>query len=210
MQVWTYAIATDVGGAPNFEGFAATLAICKPPIRRKARIGDLVLAFNGKQAERGPGTVWDPNSVRWAGVVSETLSFAEYWSDPRFAGKRPGAARMPDNIYEPVGGVLVQAPNHVHDERHAANDVRGGNALIFAPAWYFGDTAPMLPEAFGLWMPVRARIGQRSTIVTEATAQAVIAWLNARPQAVPHPGEARIGCSPAKKTPRPAPVCVRC
>lgn len=48
MRVWTYAIATDVGGAPNFEGPAATLAICKPPIRRGAGIGDLVLAFNGR------------------------------------------------------------------------------------------------------------------------------------------------------------------
>lgn len=204
MRVWTYAIATDAGGAPNFEPPCATLAICKPPIRRKAEIGDLVLAFNGRDAERAAGARWEPNSVRWAGIVSEALPFARYWSDPRFAGKRTGWARMPDNIYELVDGVLTQVVNQVHDDGHVANDLRGENALVFTRAWYFGDSAPVLPEAFGLWMPVRARIGQRLTILADGTAQRVIAWLDDQPRAAPHFGPARGGCAPAKPSPRPA------
>lgn len=186
MKVWTYAIATDVGGAPNFEGPAATLAICKPPIRRAAAIGDLVLASNGREASLAPETRWEPNSVRWAGVVSDTLGFAEYWNDPRFTGKRPGHARMPDNIYQPVDGVLIQVPNHVHEARHVSNDVRGEKVLVFARAWYFGDTAPVLPGSLGFWMPVRARIGQRSTIVPDDTVAAVLEWLDAQLQAAPN------------------------
>jgi Nucleotide modification associated domain 2 len=47
MKVWTYVITTDKGAAPNFEPPEATLTICKPRIRRKAELGELVLAFNG-------------------------------------------------------------------------------------------------------------------------------------------------------------------
>lgn len=148
--------------------------------------------------------------MRWAGVVSEILPFAEYWNDLRFAGKRPGAARMPDNIYEPAGEVLTQVANHVHDARHVANDVRGENVLVFARAWYFGTTAPVLPEALGLWMPVRARIGQRSAVVPEAKAQGVVAWLDAQPRATPHAIPTHGGCAAPKPIPRPATMHARC
>lgn len=43
MRVHTYVIAVDSGGAPNYDAPAVTLAVCKPRIRKKARIGDLVL-----------------------------------------------------------------------------------------------------------------------------------------------------------------------
>jgi hypothetical protein len=45
MRVHTYVIATDAGSAPNYDPPFVTLAVCKPRIRRKADIGELVLAF---------------------------------------------------------------------------------------------------------------------------------------------------------------------
>lgn len=210
MLVWTYAIATDAGGAPNFKGSAATLAICKPPIRRQAKVGDMVLAFNGRDVEREAGAPWEPNAVRWAGLVGEVLPFARYWSDPRFAGKRAGVARMPDNIYQPVDGVLTQVPNHVHDERHVVNDLRGENVLVFDRAWYFGLTAPVLPEAFGLWMPVRARIGQRSTVVPDSTAESLLTWLDAQHRAAPLANEATKSCAPVRAVVQPPAEGGRC
>lgn len=75
MRVWSYVITTDGGGAPNYDGPAVTLTICKPYIRRYARPGDMVLAFNGRTLSR------NPHSVRWAGIVSEVVPLDHYWDD---------------------------------------------------------------------------------------------------------------------------------
>ena len=47
MRVHTYVIATDAGSAPNYDPPAVTLAVCKPGIRKKAKVGDLVRGFAG-------------------------------------------------------------------------------------------------------------------------------------------------------------------
>lgn len=65
MRAWSYVITCDGGSAPNFAAPAVTLVVCKPRIRSKARVGDLVLAFNGKPLAS------NPHSVRWAGIVGE-------------------------------------------------------------------------------------------------------------------------------------------
>jgi len=90
MRVHTYVIATDAGSAPNYDPPAVTLAVCKPGIRKKAKVGDLVLAF--------AGAVVNPtsrHSVVWAGIVSEVLTFTEYWNDRRFTSKKPDCTDVP-------------------------------------------------------------------------------------------------------------------
>jgi hypothetical protein len=98
MKVWTYVITVDRGAAPNFEPPETTLTVCKPGIRKWAKPGDVVLAFNGKRLNST-----DTDSVRWAGVVSEVISLTDYWNDPRFDMKKPGGRPgTPDNIYRPT------------------------------------------------------------------------------------------------------------
>ena len=79
MKVFTYVIQFDGGAAPNYCEPATTLAICKPRIRRSAEVGDAIIAFEGSFL--GP----EAHAVRWAGVVTEKLTFSEYWNDRRFA-----------------------------------------------------------------------------------------------------------------------------
>lgn len=50
-----------------------------------------MLAFAGKQVNP-----FEPHSVVWAGIVSEKMSFADYWNDRRFAGKKPDRSKYPD------------------------------------------------------------------------------------------------------------------
>lgn len=206
MRVWTYVIRDDVGGAPNLAPPAPTLVICKPEIRKGATIGDIVLAFNGAQVFdlQGPQRFPDPNTVRWAGIVSRTMSLADYWDDPHFKGKKPGAAGMPDNLYRAYQDGYVQQPNESHGPERQARDVRGRNALVFATSWYFGREAPSLPEAFGLWMGGArggGRQGHRCPQVEQERADQLIAWLDAQPQAervLPQPsGMAGSTCRPA-------------
>ncbi|WP_301408840.1 hypothetical protein [Pseudomonas aeruginosa] len=106
MRIHTYVIATDAGSAPNYDPPAVTLAVCKPRIRKKAKAGDLVLAFAGSKVNPISG-----HSVVWAGIVSEVLTFTEYWNDRRFVSKKPERTVVPDNFYKPIGnGLLAWQP----------------------------------------------------------------------------------------------------
>lgn len=152
MRVWSYVITTDHGSAPNYDAPAVTLAICKPRIRRRARQGDLVLAFNGRTLAT------NPHSVRWAGIVSEVLPLGKYWDDRRFCAKRPDRSDTPDNIYRLMDGHLSQVQNTSHDEDDIKTDIRGENALIFSQAWHMGGDKPELPADFGLRVEANRRL----------------------------------------------------
>ena len=192
MNVWTYVIKVNSGGAPNFEGPFTTLTICKPRICRAAQRGDLVLAFNGK-----PLNPTEPHSVRWAGIVSEVISLKDYWIDPRFQGKKPGRPRgpheSPDNIYKPNStGGLDQVENETHQPSHMERDVSGVNALVFSPSWYFGPAVVVLPEQFNLRM-IGGRIGQRRFIIDDDTQKKLIEWLDQRDPTIPSEDRATEG-----------------
>lgn len=171
MNVYSYVITHDAGSAPNYEGPATTLAICKPRIRAKSKTGDLVIAFQG--ATLGP----EPHGVRWAGLVSEKLTFAEYWNDRRFAQKKPDVSAHPDNIYRPVGSVLVRVENRVHGPEDVVKDLGGECVLVLGRSWRFGASAPVLPEEFGLRL-VAGRRSHRIYQISEAVWEQLRDWLD--------------------------------
>lgn len=184
MKVYTYVIATDAGGAPNYAPPCLTLAICKPRIRKSAKPGDLILAFNGTQL----GT--NPHGVRWAGIVSEKLTFVEYWHDTRFASKKPNIAAMPDNIYEPMGADFRQVPNPAHGPASKSRDLRGQFVLTFKDSWYFGNLAPVLPAEFGLRM-LTGRRGHRVAELSDIESSRLQRWLKNQVTTVP---SVKLGC----------------
>ena len=104
MKVWTYVIAVDKGAAPNFEPPEATLTICKPRIRKRARRGELVVAFNGVALNSAT-----PHSVSWAGLVSEVIRFEDYWNDPRFEEKSRAVSASQENHQITFTGLSYRA-----------------------------------------------------------------------------------------------------
>lgn len=170
MRIYTYVIATDVGGAPNYDPPCITLAICKPKIRLAACAGDMIIAFNGSR-------LGHPHGVRWAGIVHEKLVFAEYWSDPRFGLKKPGAAAVPDNIYRLSDGELRQVPNPTHGPEHRQRDLAGRYVLAFDRSWRFWPSAPVMPDQFGLRM-LSARRGHRVHYLVGADEHRLLGWLD--------------------------------
>jgi hypothetical protein len=204
MRVWSYVITTDRGSAPNFEAPAVTLTVCKPRIRRSARVGDVVLAFNGKRLSK------KPHSLRWAGVVSEVIPLEQYWANSRFRGKRPDKSLTPDNIYRIDGSTWHQVPNATHDEGNIATDLSGRNALVFGEAWYFGDTQPELPDVFDFRVPMNARRNEPLRDITDEEWRALREWLRARDIGLPADSNplAHRSCA-ASRSRRPEPVPMR-
>jgi len=178
MRIWSYVITTDHGSAPNYDGPAVTLTICKPRIRMRAQQGDLVLAFNGRTLAT------NPHSVRWAGIVSEVLPMEKYWDDPRFRAKRPDRSETPDSIYQFMDGYLSQVPNTSHDESNIAKDVRGKNALIFSQAWHMGDDRPELPDVFDLRVVANRRLEPLREISSQEWTE-LEGWLKAHDRGLP-------------------------
>jgi len=202
VRVHTYVIAVDAGSAPNYDRPFVTLAVCKPRIRRKAEVGELVLAFAGKAVNPT-----EPHAVVWAGVISEKMSFAEYWNDRRFAGKKPDKSEHPDNFYRPVDGGLLWVQNDVHGPEAANHDTGGKFVLGFSPSWRFGAHGPLMPIEFDLRM-VGGRRGERIAELSELEWKRLRAWLDVKSAETASLPKSSKRCRPIKK-PVVAPAAVR-
>lgn len=196
MRVHTYVIATDAGSAPNYDPPCTTLAVCKPRIRRKAHVGELVLAFAGQKENPR-----EPHTVVWAGIVAEKLSFADYWNDKRFARKKPDKSPTPDNFYRPVNDGLLWVDNPVHDADATQHDTSGLYVLVFDPSWRFGSNGPVLPNDFGLRM-VHGRRGERLADLTDADWHRLESWLNDQIGTTAVDSRAKPTCRPSTRSER--------
>lgn len=150
-RIYRYIVGYDGGTAPNpFDGHC-TLAICKPAIRRTAKVGDWILGFRSRHHDR----------VIYAMQISEVLRFDEYWEDRRFRSRRPDVDRVPsDNIYRPTAiapdGTIVMEwiRNFVHDASAMGKDLSGKHVLIGKHFWYFGDKNPQIAPSLQHLAPV--------------------------------------------------------
>ena len=152
--LYSYIVAFDSGFAPNpFNGFC-TLATCKPQIRENAKINDWIIGTgsNRRGVKRGGFLVY-------AMRVQESLTYADYWNDPRFLPKRPnlnGSYRMAcgDNIYcpDPSGNCWIQLNSyHSHNDgkphqKHIDKDTSINRVLISNDFVYFGAEGPKIPD----------------------------------------------------------------
>lgn len=152
MRLYSYTLRVDDGAAPNPYGGVCTLTICKPTIRRLAKVGDWIVGLGPKGA---PGNIDLSSHIIYAMRVSRVLSLANY-NDycrlllpskiPQWQAAVPFEHMVGDCIYYPRGGDLAQRPG-VHRKENADVDKRGENALLAEEVfYYFGDSPVELPE----------------------------------------------------------------
>jgi len=202
MRVRAYVIETDAGSAPNYDAPCTTLAVCKPRIRKTATVGDLVLAFAGQKVNR-----FEPHTVVWAGLVSEKLTFAEYWNDQRFDSKKPDRCAHPDNFYRPRDGGLEWVLNPVHGTDQFNRDTGGVYVLTFIRSWRFGAHGPLMPEQFGIRIAMNARRAGRVVHMQDDEWHRLEAWLDSQTQAKKGPSSPVRPCKPPRNAiQRPLPA----
>jgi hypothetical protein len=149
MKVYSYVVARDFGFAPNpFHGYC-TLATCKPDIRERASIGDLIVGT--RKAPFG-------SHVIFFMFVTEILSFQEYWNDNRFRAKQPNfnssiKNAFGDNIYhlDEHGHWIQEDSHHTFEdgtvcEKNLRTDTKSNRVLISNDFAYWGSSSPSLPE----------------------------------------------------------------
>lgn len=171
MKAYRYVVDHDYGHAPNYDAPVVTLALCKPSIRRRAAVGDLIVGFQGRKVGG------DPHAVRWAGIVSERLPFADYWNDTRFDSKKPTSTNRGDNIYFDEGGRLRQIWNRIHSPADAKKDLGGTYVLCLERAWRFDSrTAQRMPAEIDLSIALPFRRGHRVTSLSKSQLDRIVAW----------------------------------
>ncbi len=136
-RIFRYVVRIDRGGSPNPDHGWCSLAVCKPQIRRTARVGDWIVGLRSRVNDE----------VIYAMRVDEVLGLNAYWRDLRFKAKRPGRTPTPDNFYRADRtGVLTRVENDLHGADDSARDTAGLHALVSWHFWYFGANSPPLPN----------------------------------------------------------------
>jgi hypothetical protein len=153
MKIYSYVVRYDDGVAPNpFWGYC-TLAICKPRIRRVAKVGDWVVGTGSKENVGNDRLIYVMR-------VTEVMRLEEYGNSKRFRRKIPegkrGRASLGDNIYyvDKDGVTKQRFPSvHSHPDREnitsKRHDLSGRNVLISESGdfYYFGRNAPKIPAS---------------------------------------------------------------
>lgn len=151
-KVYLYVVDRDFGFAPNpFHGFC-TLATCKPRIRNTAEVGDWVFGLGG-------GRLKATGRCIFAMKITSKITFNEYWLNPSYKDKKPirnGSRVMMvgDNIYfqDPNSNTWQQAHSHHSkpdgslNEDNLKKDIGSKFVLISNNFYYFGNSAPVIPE----------------------------------------------------------------
>lgn len=159
MKIYSYKIDHDFGLAPNPFGKYCTLTVCKPDIRKSKNlcIGDWLIGTGSKSLDKSTGLKTDSKLI-YAMKVSEIIDLNSYWLDPRFEYKKPvmGGTLITmfgDNFYyfdENNEWNNIDSAHHnldgIYNEEHFRKDIKGGNALISDQFYYFGDSAPLIPQ----------------------------------------------------------------
>jgi hypothetical protein len=148
-MLFSYCIPIDDGAAPNPFWGLCTLVICKPAIRRTARVGDWVVGTGSRRSPIGDKS----GQVVYAMRVSQTMTMQGYdlfvrdhcpnkipeWNHPDLR------RRLGDAIYDFSYNSPRLRPS-VHDKSNRTRDLSGKNALLSNHFFYFGDRPEPLPK----------------------------------------------------------------
>ena len=150
LKFYVYKVARDVGFAPNPFGGYCTLATCKPKIRRNANVDDWVFGIGSKKSG-------NDGRIVYGLLITETLTYNEYWNDFRFQFKKPvlnGSLKSikGDNIYYKGNEGWFQANSHHSNLDGTTNyvnlkkDTSADRVLISEHFYYFGSNSIPIPE----------------------------------------------------------------
>lgn len=96
MTYWVYKLTYDCGTAPHVRDGLLSLAICKPKIRERAAVGDVLFGFSGRSRKVNRGE----RLIYVAQVTEKLAAPGQYYERPEFRNRW-------DCIYERKGRRLI-------------------------------------------------------------------------------------------------------
>jgi hypothetical protein len=77
-RVFLYRVMTDAGVAPNIQHNICSLAICKPQIRKSAKVGDIIIGLRARSGELGALGPNADDSVLYCMQVTKKILMEDY------------------------------------------------------------------------------------------------------------------------------------
>jgi hypothetical protein len=159
-ELFNYVVRYDDGSAPNPYWGTCTLVICKPAIRRKAKVGDWIVGLGSKA---NPTKVDYGGKIVYVMKVTRKMTMRDYdkYTNERLHNKipvmpAPGAKlrrdsrewrlRLGDSIYDFSREGITKRPG-VHKQENRITDMNGKYVLLSTEFVYFGDQAIDLPKS---------------------------------------------------------------
>jgi hypothetical protein len=148
--LYSYMLRYDDGAAPNPFWGTCTLVICKPKIRKAAKVGDWIVGLGSKS---NPVHTDYRRRIVYAMKVTAKMSMEEYdkYVNEHLPEKTPDIdsvdwrRRLGDSIYDYTSKGIPQRPG-VHRRANRKTDMSGKSALLSDEFVYYGRTAIPLPE----------------------------------------------------------------
>ncbi|MDC2824452.1 hypothetical protein PHA51_00175 [Rodentibacter pneumotropicus] len=140
--LYSYIVSYDYGNAPNPDFHICTLAICKPVIRRCAKVGDIILGLSPKRMG---------NHIVYCMVIDEIVEWKDYYQ--RCKNSTDLSNRIPTDknhngdciwLYQENGEYdwLESKSEHTREDDEYRDLYSGKRVLIGRKYWYFGSNSP--------------------------------------------------------------------
>ena len=179
MRTYVYKLTSDRGGAPCVpeplvgESGLLSLSICKPAIRRTARVGDRLLGLTSVALARAEG--YPLGAVIYAARVTAVVEFGAYYAAESGFGGRPDCVYAVD---AETGELRHAGRTRLHAEAgYLARDVgrapgfRNARTLLCAEFRYFGRAAVVIPRRFSLLRQMAEALGQGHRVFEDGAAE---------------------------------------
>lgn len=131
-MLYSYLQTIDNGGAPCVMGNLLSLAICKPRIRKHAKVGDHIVSFAAKSMKLN----CEKPQIIWMAKVTQVVTMKEYYN--LYSERK-------DCIYDDNLNLL---DNPFHCCSNIETDLSGENVLLSDDFVYFGSNHIDVDENF--------------------------------------------------------------
>ena len=147
-MLYSYLQPIDNGGAPCVSNGVLSLAICKPRIRKHAKVGDMIVSF----AANGMKLKCEKPQIVWMAKVTQVVTMKEYYN--LYKERR-------DCIYDDNLNLL---DNPFHFCSNIERDLSGENVLLSNDFIFFGDKHINVDENFLEIVPkVQGHLSQKNS-----------------------------------------------
>jgi len=192
-NLYTYRLATDTGIAPHISDGILTLTLCKPAIRKGAKVGDYVLALVAKglrtptQKRENIATGYKFRAA-YLFRVDQVIQMESYmaWCSVHAKDK---LCREPAFFGDCQYNASLTYLNGPHGEDQRTRNISGKNALISRhyAAWTATNAFVLSPEqmtSMGISIEQAERVtqGQFKTPLTEAHVAAIDSLIESGPK----------------------------
>lgn len=143
MNIYAYIVPVDDGAAPNPYGGVCSLAICKPNLRKIAKIGDWIVGLSPEF------------KLIYTMKITTVMTMKEYdtYTKDNLPIKIPNKTsknieeQMGDSVYDFTQDSALLRPS-VHSRCTKEMDLAGENVLLSTYFYYFGNKPKDLPKEF--------------------------------------------------------------